>query len=148
MSDSEEEEEEALLLDPDAIDQIARRQFGYRPTGWCHHGPKCNRAHCMTADNPAHRMFKNIEKEGGTRVEVDCQKVLPCPALPTRPWVRADMFTSPPGHPGHPADGAPQEHGQDGDDQGERGLSRHRPGEQLKFKVWASDSIPGYMLAT
>ena len=35
----------------------------------------------MTAANPAHRMFRNTEKEGGTRVEVDCQKV-PCPYSP------------------------------------------------------------------
>ena len=73
MSDSEEEEE-ALLLDPDAIDQIARRHFGYRPCGWCVHGHKCMRNSCMSADNPNQRMYKNLEKEGGTRIEIDCAK--------------------------------------------------------------------------
>jgi len=73
MSDSEEEEE-ALLLDPDAIDQIARRHFGYRPCGWCVHGHKCMRNSCMSADNPNQRMYRNVEKEGGTRIEIDCAK--------------------------------------------------------------------------
>ena len=72
MSDSEEEA--GLLLDPDAIDQIARRHYGYSPCGWCVHGPKCMRNSCMSVDNPAQRMFKNSEKEGGTRIEIDCEK--------------------------------------------------------------------------
>jgi len=72
MSDSEEEA--ALLLDPDAIDQIARRHYGYSRCGWCVHGPKCMRNSCMSVDNPVQRMFKNPEKEGGTRIEIDCEK--------------------------------------------------------------------------
>ena len=28
----------------------------------------------MSADNPVQRMFKNPEKEGGTRIEIDCEK--------------------------------------------------------------------------
>ena len=72
MSDSDEEA--ALLLDPDAIDQIARRHYGYSRCGWCVHGPKCMRNSCMSVDNPAQRMFKNPEKEGGTRIEIDCEK--------------------------------------------------------------------------
>ena len=28
----------------------------------------------MSVDNPAQRMFKNPEKEGGTRIEIDCEK--------------------------------------------------------------------------
>ena len=62
------------MLDPDAIDQIARRHFGYRPCGWCVHGHKCMRNSCMSADNPNQRMYKNLEKEGGTRIEIDCAK--------------------------------------------------------------------------
>lgn len=72
MSDSEEDA--GLLLDPDAIDQIARRHYGYQPCGWCVHGHKCMRNSCMSADNPVQRMFKNPEKEGGTRIEIDCEK--------------------------------------------------------------------------
>ena len=72
MSDSEEEA--GLLLDPDAIDQIARRHYGYSLCGWCVHGSKCMRNSCMSVDNPAQRMFKNPEKEGGTRIEIDCEK--------------------------------------------------------------------------
>jgi len=62
------------LLDPDAIDQIARRHYGYSRCGWCVHGPKCMRNSCMSVDNPVQRMFKNPEKEGGTRIEIDCEK--------------------------------------------------------------------------
>ena len=47
----------------------------------------------MTAANPAHRMFRNTEKEGGTRVEVDCQKV-PCPTPVSSPPVH--LFTCSP----------------------------------------------------
>ena len=28
----------------------------------------------MSVDNPVQRMFKNPEKEGGTRIEIDCEK--------------------------------------------------------------------------
>jgi len=73
MSDSSDEEA-GLLLDPDAIDQIARRHYGYSQCGWCVHGSKCMRNSCMSLDNPAQRMFKNPEKEGGTRIEIDCEK--------------------------------------------------------------------------
>ena len=62
------------MLDPDAIDQIARRHYGYSRCGWCVHGPKCMRNSCMSVDNPVQRMFKNPEKEGGTRIEIDCEK--------------------------------------------------------------------------
>jgi hypothetical protein len=76
-SESEEEEEASPpLLDPEAVDAVARRHYGFRPCGWCLHGPKCMRLTCMSVDNPNQRMFKNAEKDGGCRVEVDCEKGL------------------------------------------------------------------------